>query len=136
MSMYLIDKSAFARIVTSPVVASRVGSLVAADRVATCGVVDLEVLYSARNSDDYAEMRAALSGLPREEITDDHFGQALAIQRRLVETGKHRLSVPDLVIASVALLADLTVLHYDHDYDIIAEVSELQHEWVAPRGTL
>jgi predicted nucleic acid-binding protein len=33
------------------------------------------------------------------------------------------------MIAAVAIRYNLTVLHYDHDYDNIAQVSALKAEW-------
>ena len=42
----------------------------------------------------------------------------------LAERGQHRApSVPDLLIAATAELADLTVLHLDKDFDLIADVT-------------
>jgi hypothetical protein len=29
----------------------------------------------------------------------------------------------------------LTVVHYDADFEIAAEVVDFRHEWAAPRGT-
>jgi predicted nucleic acid-binding protein len=70
-------------------------------------------------------------------ITDDVFRQAIALQRSLADIGKHRRPIPDLIIAAAALLAEnVTVLHYDKDFDIIPEICELQHECIVPRGSL
>lgn len=45
-------------------------------------------------------------------------------QTRLADRGQHRgPSVPDLLIAAAAELADLTVLHVDDDFDLIAEIT-------------
>ena len=44
--------------------------------------------------------------------------------------------VNDLVIAAAAELTGLTLLHYDHDFDLIAEVTGQPTEWVVPRGTV
>lgn len=45
-------------------------------------------------------------------------------QTRLADRGQHRApSVPDLLIAAAAELADLTVLHVDDDFDLIAEIT-------------
>ena len=42
----------------------------------------------------------------------------------LAERGKHRApSIPDLLIAAVAELAQITVLHADKDFELIAEVT-------------
>jgi predicted nucleic acid-binding protein len=44
----------------------------------------------------------------------------------------------DLLIAAVAGSAELGVLHYDHDYDTIAQHTPLAFPsvWVAPRGSI
>ena len=63
--------------------------------------------------------------------------RARETQLALAEVGVHR-SVPatDLVIAAAAESAAVPLLHYDLDYERIAEVSELEHQWLLPRGTL
>jgi len=52
--------------------------------------------------------------------------------------GPHRLPPVDLLVATVADRYDLAVLHYDRDYDVIAEKTGLSFtsEWLVPRGTL
>ena len=54
----------------------------------------------------------------------------------LAKTGRHRVPIPDLVIAAAAESADLTVLHYDRDFELIAEVTGQATDWVVPRGSL
>ena len=42
----------------------------------------------------------------------------------LADRGQHRApSIPDLIIAAVAELAGLTVLHLDKDFDLIAGIT-------------
>jgi predicted nucleic acid-binding protein len=42
----------------------------------------------------------------------------------LADRGHHRVpSVPDLLVAAIAELAGLTVLHVDKDFDVIAEIT-------------
>ena len=52
--------------------------------------------------------------------------------------GHHRLPPVDLLIAALADRHGLGVLHYDHDYDLIAEKTDLTFDsvWLAARGTL
>jgi predicted nucleic acid-binding protein len=46
------------------------------------------------------------------------------LQSVLAERGQHRApSVPDLLIAAAAELGDLTVLHVDKDFELIAGVT-------------
>ena len=50
---------------------------------------------------------------------------------------KHRnCRLPDLIIAAAAELNGATVLHYDTDYDRIAEITGQPTEWVATKGSL
>jgi hypothetical protein len=58
------------------------------------------------------------------------------VQGELSKTGRHRVPIPDLLIAAAAEAGGLTVLHYDSDYDTIAEVTGQSVEWVVPRGSL
>ena len=132
---YLADKSALARILV-PVVGERLGYLIQAGQVATCAVIDLEVLYSARNLADYEGTRARLGSLADVPITPQIMRRALSVQHRLARTGHHRLAIADLIIAAAAESADLAVLHYDADFERISAVTGQPHEWVAPRGSL
>ena len=43
---------------------------------------------------------------------------------------------PDLLIAAVAERERVTVLHYDSDYHLIAEVTGQAAQWVVARGTV
>jgi predicted nucleic acid-binding protein len=45
------------------------------------------------------------------------------------------VKIPDLLIASVAARNDLTVVHYDGDYELIAAVTGQRVRWAAPRGS-
>ena len=51
--------------------------------------------------------------------------------------GHHRAASPvDVVVAAAAAEYSATVLHYDRDFDLLAEVGGPRSEWVAPPGTL
>ena len=53
---YLVDKSALARMVHKPVRA-RLAPIIEAGDAATCAIIDLEVLYSARNKSEHERIR-------------------------------------------------------------------------------
>lgn len=133
---YLVDKSALARM-RRPAVARVLGPLIERGAVATCGVVELEVLFSARNQEDLRRTRRwrslALTRVPMEEAD---FARAEDMLDALAARGQHRTApLPDLLIAACAERTGLTVLHYDQDFDRIAEVTGQPVEWVVPRGT-
>lgn len=55
--------------------------------------------------------------------------RAIEVQALLAERGHHRgASIPDLLVATTAELARLTVLHVDRNYELIAEVTGQPHE--------
>ena len=133
---YLIDKSAVARI-QHPTVRARLEPIIEAREAATCAIVDLEVLYSTRNRTEHAQVRARRAwAYRRVELTEPLFERAISVQGLLAGRGRHRLPIPDLIIAAAAEAAGLTVLHYDADFDAIAAVTGQAMECVAPRGSL
>lgn len=57
----------------------------------------------------------------------------LGIQSALWNSGHVRgAGAVDILIAGYAIANGATVLSADHDYDYIAAVTELNHEYVAP----
>lgn len=137
IAQYLIDTSAAARM-AHPVVRDRLAPLISAGVVATCATLDAEALYSARSPAEYeqlwADRRAAYAYLPTK---DEHWQRAFATQRELARGGRHRaVGVADLLTAVLTGQHLLTLIHYDADVDVAADVLPLEHRWVAPRGTL
>lgn len=130
---YLLDKSAWALGAHNDVVRARLAQLIRRGRLGVCTMTALEALYSARNRDDYRVTLDQLRRLPWHELADAR--SAVALQHRLAERGWHRTSLPDVTITAVAAEHGLTVLHYDSDYERLAEVAGIDHEWVIERGT-
>jgi predicted nucleic acid-binding protein len=135
-ALYLADKSALARL-KHPAVDRRLTPLLLAGKVATCGVVDLELLYSARTLADLKQVRKERAALPSVPMTHADFERAAAMMASLAARGQHRAAgIPDLLIAAAAERAGLCLLHYDADFDVIAAVTGQQVEWVVPRGSV
>jgi hypothetical protein len=62
--------------------------------------------------------------MPVEYLTPAIEDRAVSVQTSLADRGHHRApSVPDLLIAATAELADLTVLHVDKDFELIADLT-------------
>jgi predicted nucleic acid-binding protein len=136
VAQYLGDKSALARLHQDEVL-HRVSALYLSGQIATCGMIDLELLYSARNGDDHRELVFDRLLLPRVPCGDAAFDRAIEVQGILADAGRHRsVGLEGLIIAAAAERAGLAVLHYDQDYDLIAEVTGQPMEWVVPRGTV
>jgi predicted nucleic acid-binding protein len=62
--------------------------------------------------------------MPIEHLTPAIEDRAIEVQLLLADRGHHRApSIPDLMIAAVAELAGLVVLHIDKDFDLIASIT-------------
>jgi predicted nucleic acid-binding protein len=131
---YLVDKSALARL-RHPSVASTLVPLLTAGQVAVSGILELEVLYSARTHQDFIDTRAELRAYPRLQVTEADCERAVAVMELLARHGQHRdAGLPDLLQAAVAERHQVTLLHYDADFDLIAGVTGQPTEWVVPRA--
>lgn len=133
---YLIDKSALARM-KHPRAQARIGPIIESGEAATCAVIDLEVLFSARNGHQHSQARLRRElAYRRIPLTEEIFERAIEVQGLLARRGRHRLPIPGLIIAAAAESEDMIVLHYDADFDAIATVTKQEVRWVAPRGSL
>jgi hypothetical protein len=133
---FLADKSALARL-RHPAVDRRLTPLLLAGDVARCAIIDLEILYSARAHADFVEILAERSGLPSVAVSQEDFERAIDVMGSLARQGKHRAaSIPDLLIAAVAERAQLAVLHYDRDFDLIASITGQPVEWIVEAGSV
>ncbi|MFI7489453.1 PIN domain-containing protein [Micromonospora echinaurantiaca] len=135
--LYLIDTSAWARL-RLPVVRKRVTAVLEEGLAATCLPLDLEDGRSARDFRDAMAIRARRAQLMVDlPVTAAVSTRARDLQLALTARGHHRAASPvDLTVAAVAAEYSATVLHYDRDFDLLAEVGGPRSEWVAPPGTL
>jgi len=107
--------------------------------IATCDMVALELLYSARNATEFTSLRGELDALPNCPIGIGQWKRALEVYEQLARKGGlHHRAVrhPDLLIAAAAEASGIPVLHYDEDYDRVAEITGQEVRWLAPRGSL
>jgi len=137
IARFLIDTSAAARM-RLDAVAERLEPLITGGLVATCATLDAEALYSTRSPREYeqvrADRRASYQYLP---MDDEHWQRALDAQRILAQTGRHRaVGAADLLTAVLAAEHRMTLVHYDADFEIAAEVLPFEHRWVLPRGSV
>lgn len=132
---YLLDKSVLARL-HKPEVGAALLPFVG--RLATCGTVRLEVGWSATSSTHFRQMMEDLSWYEALEITQETIDLACDLQGALVDRGHHRgPGVADLILAATAICHSAAVLHYDQDFDLIADVDgRLTQRWVVPPGSI
>lgn len=139
----LLDMSAWARVLLGRVADEdrrAFEDAVRTDEVLTCEPFLLEALYSARDGSDYGRLAERLGALPRVSSGPATLRLALEAQAELARRAEvsHRVKPVDLLVAAIAHEHSLGVLHYDHDYDTIAEHSGLRvHSvWIAFRGSM
>jgi predicted nucleic acid-binding protein len=137
----LLDNSAWTRLDASNLHQRRREELSAwaqERRLIACLPFVLEAGCSARSASDHPDIMDRLHALPRLLIDEEVERRAIDAQGQLARAGHHRLAPPDLIIAATADVHDVGVLHYDHDFDILREKTDLRFDsvWLAPRGTL
>ena len=132
---HLVDTSVLKRL-SIQAVRDVIEPLADSGRLARTTISDLEVGYSARNSREWDDLLAALDVFAMIETTAQHFDRAKQVQRLLAARSQRGRKIPDLLIAAAAEAERLTVLHYDQDFDMIAEVTGQRCQWVAVAGTI
>jgi predicted nucleic acid-binding protein len=113
---------------------------VLADRLHVCTPFRLEARFSARSAEDFAALSEGLDGFPQAAGDAETWLLAERAQRDLAEGSgvSHRVKLADLLVAATASQHRLGILHYDADYDLIANHTELDFEsvWIAPAGSV
>ena len=116
--------------------AAAVSPLIFDGDVAVCSPVIFELGFSARNGADHEALLSRMDAFESVPVTEGDHRRSIDIQGRLAEQGGHRaVSLVDALVAAVAESRDLTVLHYDADFEAIAGITGQPHRWVVERGT-
>lgn len=132
--MYLLDTSVLTRLRVDAV-RQRIVELDGAG-LARTSMTDLEIGFSASNGAEWDRLSEALDAFGRIDVEPHHFHRARQVQRMLADHGLKGRKVPDLLIAAVAELGSMTVVHYDSDFDHIASVTAQSTEWIVTRGSI
>lgn len=133
----VVDTSAFAR-AHHPEVRAAWQQALLADRLRLSPATRLEILFSARDGDSFDALAQQLSALRPAPLTSAVVRAAESAMRELAHrsAGAQRIPIVDYLIAAAAQEAGASVIHYDRDYDTLAEVMEFGSIWLAPAGTL
>jgi predicted nucleic acid-binding protein len=133
---YLGDTSALARI-PQRAIAARLLPLLESGLVARCTPTDLEAGFSSPSPAAHLAMRGQRAGWPLAPMNQDVLDRAVDSPDALANRSQHRgAKTADLLIAAAAEAAGLVVLHYDHDYDLIAQVTGQPTEWIVSAGSV
>lgn len=132
--LHVADKSAWEQMRHSSLALDRMDQLRSARRLGVCVISLAELLYSARNPQELRALIADLGTLPYVPVTPEAERRVPEVMTLLAARGHHRRPIPDLLLAATAEAAGATLLHYDSDFELIAEVTGQPHEWILPRG--
>ena len=137
--MELADTSAWTNRGKHPTVRADFDALVEERRIATCPMVAMELLWTATDQADFAELRTQLQHLPAVPIAGPEWNRAIEVFAALGHAGPlhhRRVRIPDLLIAAAAELAGMAVVHYDRDFEVIGSITGQPMRALAPIGSL
>lgn len=136
VARYLVDKSALARL-SHASVAARLSPLLESGLVATCTLIDLEILYSTRSPSEYVAVLEERQGFERLDIDQADWTRAQQVQAQLARRSQLRaVGIADLVLAALAERHRVVLMHYDRDFDTVAALTGQPAQWVVPAGSV
>ena len=125
--MVLVDTSVwivFFRKDFSPI-AEELDILLDEGEACVCGLVEAELIPGLRR-EERGKVRALMAGLPCLEIAPDIWADVANIQERSLAQGLGPFSIPDLVLAAVALRHKTPLFSLDRHFRSISRVTGLQ----------
>lgn len=134
----IIDNSVWQRAHLPPVKSVLTELIRAGYEFVTCAPQLLEVLWSARNGTEHARIATPFSTFATVDPGPGFTRGCSRIQASLWSGGLVRaVGNADIQIAMTALQNACTVVHYDHDFELIQRVEpSLSQRWIARRGSL
>ncbi len=132
---HLVDTSVLTRL-RHEAVRAVIEPLASSGALARAGITDLEIGYSARSAKEWDQAVDALDAFELIETSAEQVRRARQVQRLLAAKHQRGRKVPDLLIAAAAEANNLTVLHYDADFDRIGGVTGQPVEWVVLAGSV
>ncbi len=114
------------------------GVLIESGRLGVCPITELELLYIARNAEHRLKILESLGTYYAWVVMPDKvFQRARQVQEVLTGRGQHRSAGPvDLLVAATAELTSRTLLHYDRDFETVAQATGQAARWLAPPGSI
>ncbi len=133
----VVDTSAWAR-AARPEVRGPWRQALLGGRLRISPLVRFEILLSARGGDSFDTLAEQLSALQPAPLTTAVIRAAEAAMRALAHrsSGAQRLPIVDYLVAAAAQELGAAVIHYDRDFDTLAEIMEFESTWLAPSNAL
>ena len=133
----LVDTSAWAR-AEHPTTRDHWLAALLDDRLRLSPLIRIEILLSARGGGEFDQLAERLDTIRTAPLSATVVRAAESAMRALAHrsAGAQRVPIVDYLVAAAAQELGAAVIHYDHDYDTLAEVLEFESIWLAPTGTL
>lgn len=127
--MILVDTSAWVEFLrgTGSVVCTRVHELLD-DNIAICDPIRMEIFAGARDENHLDALRRLLARANSFSAEPIHYEQAAGLYRTCRRRGETVRRLIDCLIAAIAIGANLPVLHFDADFDVLARHTALRLE--------
>jgi hypothetical protein len=133
----LVDTSAWGR-AQHPSVRDRWLTALLGDQLRLSPLIRLEILLSARGGHEFDQLAERLGTIRAAPLSSPIVRAAETAMRALAHrsAGAQRVPIADYLVAAAAQELGAAVIHYDHDYDTLAQVLEFESVWLAPPATL
>ena len=101
-----------------------ISALLDEDRIAIAGPIVIELIQGTRNEEEKENINNYARGLHWLPVTDEHWHQSAELAFQLRRKGITSSAI-DILIATLAMDYQCTLLHKDSDFDRIARYSSL-----------
>lgn len=128
--LYLVDTSAWVfslRRRPNQAILRRIDRLFDEGTIATCGLIELELLARAVSPQEFARLEERLSG-PRRLSTEEGDWKAAARLDFSLRRAGITVGSTDLLLAALAIRHNAVLVHADRDFDLVANHSALRVE--------
>ncbi len=133
----VVDTSAWSR-AGRPEIREDWQNAVNADRLRISPAARLEILRTPRSGKQFDDLAQELSELRPAPLTPAIIRVTEDAMRTLAHrsAGAQRLPLVDYLLAATAQDTASAVLHYDRDFDTLAEIVGFESIWLAPVGSI
>jgi predicted nucleic acid-binding protein len=120
---FLVDVSAWTRYPLAPA-AAQLDELGAAGLLATCGIVELQLLSGLDNAGTYDTVtKLRRQAYPTLDLREADAQRALTVQALLLADQQQSVPWPVLLVAAIAERHAVTVLHGSRCFDLVARIT-------------
>lgn len=128
-NLYLIDSTVWINFLRTPKTAlkDKLSALILEDRALTTEIIIMEILRGVLSEKEYNFLYEDFISLPRVSTNINSWNIAWKLSFSLKKRG---LIIPivDVILTSLAITNDLTIIHNDKHFKLLANVSDLKEK--------